>query len=207
MADQCFSSSGAIARKDTEDARRHASFGQQLAQSQRCQGRQLAGFDDDRVARRQRGSNLLDGNEQGVVERSDERHDAQRDAVDPVVQLSLRGQHGAFFGAEERGVVLEPAHQRGHLGIHFANGAAGLLDLERDEGRQMGGQKLGGAVQDVGAVVAGRARPGAGLEGLVGLLDGGVDILFGGRVRVGKNGASGRVLDWDSFDGVTWSAE
>ncbi|KAF7529443.1 hypothetical protein G7054_g9819 [Neopestalotiopsis clavispora] len=94
--------------------------------------------------------------------------------------LALGRQHGALLGAQQRRVVLEPAHERGDLRRHLPHRPARLPHLERDQVGEAGRQERRRTLQHVGADVPRRLGPCSGLEDLMGQLDGLIHVLGAG---------------------------
>ncbi|KEY68510.1 hypothetical protein S7711_08362 [Stachybotrys chartarum IBT 7711] len=177
VLDELPAGGGAVARQDGEDAVGDAGAAQDVAQQQGGQGGQLAGLDDDAVAGGQGGGQLLDGDEQRVVEGGDVRDDAQRHAVEEVVQLARRRQHRPLLDAQQRRVVPEPPHQRRHLRLQLAHRPPRLPHLERDELRQRRREQRRAPLEHLGPRVPRRPRPDARLVGVVGRGHGRVDVV------------------------------
>ncbi|TKW52316.1 hypothetical protein CTA1_3106 [Colletotrichum tanaceti] len=199
---------GAVAGQHAEDAVGQAGPLEDGAEQQGGQGRQLARLHDDAVAGGEGGRQLLDGDEQRVVEGGDLHHDAQRHAVDPVVQLARRRQHRALLGAQQRRVVPEPLDQRRHLRAHLAYRASRLAHLEGDQQGQLRRQELRRPVEDVGPDVARQPGPRPGLERVVREADGLVDVLRRRRVTAAcSQSVSVSQSDTRYFSMRNWTAQ
>lgn len=93
------------------------------------------------------------------------------------MQLSHGRQDRSLFSSENSCIVLEPLHQRRHLGLHLTDGAASLADLERDELAEFLAQQLGSFVQNIRPSMPRSLGPDARLEDFVGVVDGIVNIF------------------------------
>ena len=160
---------------------RHARFVQQPHRLRGHERRLLGGLGEHGVARGQCGGHLADEDGQREVPRADAGHWAERQ-VGGVVPLR----------AQLLRVVAQEVHRLAHLGHGVGPGLAGFAHEQRQELRQGGLHRVGGAIEDRGALAGGGGRPGGrggggGHQGLLhvgrgGLAHGAHEIVVVGRV-------------------------
>ncbi len=172
---------------DVDDARREAGLEGQLADAQGGQRRLLGGLHDDGVAAGQGRAPLPGEHQQREVPGDDLADDADRLAQRVGEEAAADGDGAALDLVGPAGVVAERVDDALHVAARVADGLAAVERLER-------GQLLGVLLDEVGelehqpAALGGvHRRPGAGLQGRAGGLDGLVDVGGGRRRRPGRS--------------------
>ncbi len=173
----------------------------QLGESHGGHGRSRRRLEHDRVAGRQRRTDLPDGHHQGVVPRRDLAHDAHRLAPDDrgVTLHVLAGGlalHAARRAREEPQVV---DHERKLVVLERLDRLARVGGLDLGELVAVLLDGVGEAQQRERALGGSRGRPAVG--GRAGGLHGAVDVLGSGRRRLGDLLAGGRVQDGGGLTG------
>ena len=130
---------------DVEHPRGQAALGQQLGEAQRRQRRRPGGLGHHRVARHQRGGELVAQQRRGEVPRHDRTDDAQRPAQhDPVHAGVQAGSVGAAQRLGQPDVVHERVDRLGELDAAVAQRLALLPGEQGDQLVEVGLDVVGG---------------------------------------------------------------
>ena len=192
---------------DLVDAVRETALTQPLAHQHRRERRDLAGLDDHRVARRQRGDRVADGGAEWIVPGGDDAdHPHGRVAHGQLAALDeRRGGLDLLLGEVLLGVLgpeAERARDEGDLGeVRLLPRLAGLRNDRLDLALAVVDHPLLGALQDLGATLEAERLParlgGAGRGDELG------DALGGDDVHDRHHLAGCRILDLDLRRGRT----
>ena len=190
---------GARAQHQVRDAGRQARLGQQLHEQDRRVRRQLAGLEDERVARGQRRCDLPHGLQQRVVPRRDQPADADRLVHDAAEGVRVAGvDDAAGVLRRELAEVAQAGGDVGHVVAALDQALAGVERLGAGERLGVAVEQLRGAQQQVTAQVRGRAGPRAGVERPPRRGDGGLGVLGGALGDRRHQGAVGGAADLPS---------